>query len=106
MAYLFAAHDPNATFEESSTVMILTIIIIVLISELIVRFDLLSFRVVKKYSENQYLVRRLIRSFYLTASIYAVMFASDFAQMGTIILLIYYIAITPLKFRFRQYTNQ
>lgn len=106
MAYLFAAHDPNTTFKEPSTVMIITITGVALISELIVRFDFLSFRVVKKYSENQYLARRLIRSFFLTAAIYAVMFVSDFPQTGTIILLIYYIAITPLKFRFRQYTYQ
>ncbi len=106
MAYLFAVEEPNTMLEEPIIFMIFTVSILILVSELILRFDFLSFRMVKKYSENQYLVRRLIRSFYLTASINSVMFASDFAQTGTVILIIYYIATTPLKFRFKQYTNQ
>ncbi|MFD2567340.1 hypothetical protein [Pseudotenacibaculum haliotis] len=102
LGYFFAVYDPN---QETDIVQaLLTLTILIFISELIVWFDFVKFRFTKHYSENQYLIRRLLRSFFTMGATFGVMFASSFTEVGGGIMILYYLLITPLKFRFKQFT--
>lgn len=109
MAYSFATEEPYVNIFESTEPFITSILVIIsfiLVSETIVRLDFKSFRIVNRYSGTQYLVRRLIRDFFLNGAIFAIMFATELAPFSVPFMIFYYVLVTPLLFRFKQFTKK
>ncbi len=104
----FTSFDALISGYTFDPVEIITVLVFIVISELIVSLRFGPFRMErKKYSEKAYMIRRLIRTFFVTIGIYYLMFRpeGEGALIVVVPLILYYIYRTPNSREFRRFTS-
>lgn len=78
----------------------------ILNSEILIRVDFSTFRFVKRYSELQYMMRRLLRDFLIAGAFSVILFGFTHSKIGLLGIVLYYLVVTPLPYKFNQYTRK